>query len=195
MIAARLSALALLAAVSVPALALAQGYAPPPPGANAPGPDGQRGPGDFRQRMQAHEAERMAALHSVLRIRADQDSAFQAFVAAMRPQPRTGERQPGAQGARGDMSQLTTPERLDRMAQMMDQREARRRAEFQRRATATKTLYAALDTDQRRVLDALPELTGGHGWGKGGGGGRMGHGSHGLAMGDRPMGPPPAPGA
>jgi hypothetical protein len=78
------------------------------------------------------------------------------------------------------MTAMTTPERLDRMAQMMDQRETRRRAAFERRAAATKALYAALSPEQRHTLDALPALEGhgDHGWGRGG---------------EHPMGPPPPP--
>jgi hypothetical protein len=55
------------------------------------------------------------------------------------------------------------------MDQRMRERTARREEMFARRAAATKALYAALGPDQRRTLDALPLLRGGHrqGWGKG----------------------------
>ena len=190
---ARASALALLAATLAPCIALAQGSgaAPPPPGAAAPGHD-HRDPGAVRERMQAHRAERLQALRTVLRIRPDQEPAFQAYAAAVGPQPRTGG--PDHQGAEGGAptGQLTTPQRLDRIAQRMEEGEARRHAAFQRRADATKALYAALDPQQRQALDALPELMGfgGHGWGKGGQGGHRG-GGHDDG---RPMGPSSAQG-
>jgi hypothetical protein len=194
MIADRVGALALLAAVAVPGFALAQAYgAPPqPPGAEgaarwAPG----AGRGDMRQARQEREAQKLKALHDVLRIRPDQESAFQAYAAALRP-PAHGD---GAAGAapmhheRGEFAQMTTPQRLDAMAKRMDERVNRMRARFQHRADATKALYAALSPDQQRTLDALPELEGraGHGGGKGEG---MGRGPHG---GMPPMGPPPPP--
>jgi hypothetical protein len=64
------------------------------------------------------------------------------------------------------------------MAQRMQDHMARRQAAFQRRAAATKALYASLSPEQRRAIDALPMLRGGHGgWGTGPGGhGMDGHG-------------------
>ncbi len=189
---ARLGAFALVAALAAPALATAQGYGapPPPPPAGqgaAPWSHGEGHHGDRRQGMQAHEQKRLQALREILRIRPDQDGAFQAYAAALRPEPDAGGWRGGEPGGdRAQMAQLTTPERLDRMAKMMDEHENRRRAAFERRASATKALYAALSPDQRRVMDALPELEGhdGHGWGKGG---EMGPGPHGG------MAPPPPP--
>jgi protein CpxP len=186
---ARLGALALLAAVAAPIVSLAQGYGAPPAPAGGPAM-APRDHGDMRQEMEAHEQARIQAMHEVLRIRPDQDGAFQAFVAAMHPQPPAdGWRHEEPGGGHAAMARMTTPERLDRMAQLMDARESRRRAEFQRRATATKALYAALSPEQRQIMDALPALEGhgGHGWSKDD---DMGHGRNG---GMSPMGPPPPP--
>ncbi len=198
----RRGAVALMAVLAAPALALAQGYqgppsngAPPPPGQGAPWAHGPGGARDPREAIEAHGHGRLQALHDILRIRPDQESAFQAFAAAHHPEHAAdGWRRDGQDHDRTDMAQLTTPERLDRMGQMMDERETRRRAALERRATAAKTLYAALSPDQRKVMDALPTLEGhgDHGWGDHGWGGRgdMGHG-----MGPGPHGPmaPPAP--
>jgi hypothetical protein len=194
----RLGALALLASVAAPALAIAQGYgAPPPPappGAPAPGwSNGPDGHGDWGLAMADHKQRRLKALHDLLEIRPEQEGAFQAYAAALTPPPHAGGwKQDGAgHGHAGPMAPMTTPQRLDRMAQMMDERETYRRAEFERRAAATKALYAALSPEQRRTMDALPALEGhgDHGWDQGG---WMGHGPHGDGM--APMGPPPPSG-
>ena len=66
---------------------------------------------------------------------------------------------------------MTTPERLDAMGRIMDERTQRMRERFQRRAAAVKALYAALSPDQRHTLDALPGLMG-PGMGMGGDRGR-----------------------
>jgi hypothetical protein len=170
MIAARLSTLALIAALAGASSVLAQ----EPPAA----PSAQRtwDPAQMRARMEEHHAQRLHALHDVLGIRPDQEAAFAAFAAAMRP-PEGGRQgvRPGGMGAdRGGLANLTTPERLDRMQELF----ARRQEMFARRAAATKALYSALGPEQRRTLDALPLLRGGHrgGWG----------GGHG--MGDRDRG-------
>jgi hypothetical protein len=137
-------------------------------------------PAQMRARMEARHAERLKALHDVLAIRPDQEGAFQAFAATMQHPPRpagAGSRTMG--GDRAAMANLTTPERLDRMAQRMQERTAKRQEAFARRAAATKALYAALGPDQRRTMDALPMLRGGHGERHGGWGKGRGWGGHG----------------
>jgi periplasmic protein CpxP/Spy len=176
---ARLPALALVAALAGAVSVQAQDAAAPAPTGAHHGWD----PAQFRARMEAHRAERLKALHDVLAIRPDQESAFQAFASATRPPERT----PGAEPGKGheDLAGLTTPERLDRMAQRMQEREARHQQRFAQRAAATKALYAALDPTQRKAFDSLPLLRGdGHrgGWGRG----RGRFGGHG--MGDKAQG-------
>lgn len=153
---ARLLALTLVAALG--ASTLAQAQPAPQPGMAGPGGGGWNR-GEMRQRMEAHRAEHIKALHDALNIRPDQESAFQAFAASMTPEHR-GERGHDRMDPAADAA-MTTPQRLDRMGQMMDRRIADMREDFQRRATATRTLYAALSPDQRRTLDALPDLRGG----------------------------------
>jgi hypothetical protein len=174
----RLPALALIAALAGASAVQAQD-APSTPG--APAAHRAWDPAQFRARMEARRAERLKALHDVLAIRPDQESAFQAFAAAVRPPERTPGDHPGGKGGdRAQLASLTTPERLDHMAQRMQERTQRRQAAFTRRAEATKALYSALSPEQRRTMDALPLLRGGHegrgGWGKG-----RGHwGGHGM---------------
>lgn len=183
MIAKSLGALAVFTAV-LPAAAAAQSAPPPAAYAHRFG-----GP-DRAARFQEHEARRLKALHDLLQIRPDQEAAFQSFATALRPEPPAGAPM-ATPPARQDMASLTTPERLDRMAKMMADHEARQRARFDRVSAAVKTFYASLSPEQRRAFDALPAL----GFGLGG---HMDDGEHKWAggmnhHGGPPMGPPPPP--
>jgi periplasmic protein CpxP/Spy len=184
MIATRVSALALAAVLGVAAAASAQ----TPPPQRQPGSMGYPAwtPGSEHRRGE-REAAHLKALHDALNIRPDQEQAFQAYAASMRP-AENGERPGGMAAQRLQLASMTTPERVDAMGRMMDERMQRMRERFQRHAAAVKALYAALGPEQRRTLDALPGLMG-RGMGMG-----MGHGM-GKDRGsmDRPrMGPPPA---
>ena len=165
---------------AVSAVALAQ-----PAGPSRVGPPGDEGRWDgaeMRAHAEARHLERAKALHDVLSIRPEQESAFAAFTAAMHP--REGDR--GREGRDrtaddGLPRAMTTPERLDRMKADMDRRFAAMREAFDRRAAATRTLYAALDPHQRVVMDALPGLSGSHG-GMDRDGGMAGRGPMGKGM-------------
>jgi len=176
----RVSALTLAAALAFGAAAQAQTPPPAPPGAEAAGPQQPGSPPDRRQDRAAREAARIAALHQALNIKPDQEQAFNAFAASMRP-PERGQKSSSTRPSREALAAMTTPQRLDAMGQMMDARISQMRERFQARATATKTLYAALSPDQRRTLDALPDLMG-----RGG----MGRSPHGGMDGRPGMGPP-----
>ncbi len=163
--------LGLAAALGLAIAADAQTPPPPPPG----GPAGDTAkawrPGEMREHREARRAEHMKALHDVLAIRAEQEGAFQAFAAAMAPEPGPGlgewRRGPGREGDRDGAphGRPTTPERLDLMLKRFDEHAARMRAAIERRAAATKSLYAALSPEQQRTLDALPGLIGRGDWG------------------------------
>ncbi|MBV8685040.1 MAG: Spy/CpxP family protein refolding chaperone [Caulobacteraceae bacterium] len=176
---------ALIATAALAAPAAAQNEPSTAPSTHRPG-----GPEGMAGRFHEHEARRLKALHDVLEIRPDQEPAFQAFAAALQAQP--SEREPEAAPPEQDMSALTTPERLDRVAKQMREREARRRARFERFSGAVKTLYVALSPEQKRAFDALPDLMGlaGHM-----GGGPMTAGGMDRHFGDHRMGPPSPPGA
>jgi periplasmic protein CpxP/Spy len=162
------SLVALSAAACLSTASFAQdagpGGAPPPP---PPAGDHEH----FAERMREHAEARAKALRDILNLRPDQEAAFQAFLAAMKPPEHPGEM--GAEHR--DMAaaaRLTTPQRLDKMAARM----AEHQAEFQRHADAVKRFYAALSPEQQRAFDAL------HGM-------MMGEGRHGPMMGPGPMGP------
>lgn len=181
----KISALALAAALSFSAVAIAQD-APPAPATHQ---------GGDREAMRKHMREHMAAhvkmLHDALNIRPDQESAFNAAAAAMHP--REGDMGAGDHPMDGDhdrmgaehaaMANMSTPERLDMMARKMDEHAARMHEHMQQVIGAVKSLYAVLSPEQRRTFDALSLLMG-HEHEMGG----MGH-EHGMGegrMGDEP---------
>ena len=121
------------------------------------------GRGDLRAQ------EMMTDLHTILRIRPDEEGAFQAFAANMAPRGR--ERMQEAQGERN----MTTPQLIDQM----DAHKAAHDAEERQRGQAVKRFYAALSPEQQQVFDALHRLTVDHN------GGWRGHGhGHGSVMDD-----------
>lgn len=120
----------------------------------------ERGPPspEMEKEMAEHRAQMARDMHTVLRLRPDQEKAWEAFQAAMTPPPRP-DKPPGPppMGA-------TTPERLDLMGKHMAQMEAHRA----RMDAATRAFYAALSPEQQQVFDALERLRGPHGGGPGG---------------------------
>ncbi len=153
--------------ITLAASASAQQDRPPPPGADA-GQGRHWDQGEAREGFEARREQRQKVLHDALGLRADQEGAWQAFIASSHR--RDGERGPGMRHRDGDEGQrveISTPERLDRMAQRMAERQAR----FAQRADAIKRFYAALDPRQQKTFDALLEE------GRGGMGG-FGHHHH-----------------
>jgi hypothetical protein len=99
------------------------------------------------ERMQAHRAERLAALKQKLRLTPAQEGAWSSFAAAQQPPARAaGKGRPD----RAELAKMTTPQRLDRM----QTRHAERSAMFTKRIDATRSLYAALTPEQQKTFDA-----------------------------------------
>lgn len=96
------------------------------------------------ERMQQYHAERQAKLKAELKLSAEQEPAWAAFVARTAHEPRAMKA-----GAREDWSKLTTPERLDKMQAL----KAERDAQMAKRIDATKSFYAALTPEQQKVFD------------------------------------------
>lgn len=155
-----------LAALSLCSAAIAQDQpAPPPPGGD------MHHHGDHAEWRKAHEERRARFLHDILNIHPDQETAFQAFLADMRP-PMRDHKDGGDHKNWGDhkdagAAPLTTPERLDKMAAFMSKHMAERQAAFQHRADAVRRFYAVLSPEQKRAFDALHDRggMGGHGFG------------------------------
>ncbi|MGE0099312.1 MAG: Spy/CpxP family protein refolding chaperone [Hydrogenophaga sp.] len=96
------------------------------------------------ERMQKKMAARQAQLKSELKLTAEQEPAWNAFVARTQPLAH-----PAPRGPREDWSKLTTPERLDKMQAIKTERDAR----MAQRTEAIKSFYAALNADQKKVFD------------------------------------------
>ena len=121
-------------------------------------------------KMEAMMAKRLNELKAKLKITPAQEGSWSAFTAAMKPPARMEPHRPDP----AEMEKLTTPERIDKMRPMRAQRMAEMQAQMDKREDATKTLYAMLDTEQKKVLDAAhSKLMKRSGERKG-----MGHGPH-----------------
>ncbi len=122
---------------------------------------------EMQKKHADRHAARMARLKTELKITPAQEPAWNAFVARTAHTPR----QPAAAE---DWSQLTTPQRLDKMQAL----HAQRTAEMTQRVEATKSFYAALTPEQQKAFDAQRGLQraglkgehrmGGHGGDRGG---------------------------
>ncbi len=112
----------------------------------------------FHARWEAHRAAHLSALKEKLKLKPEQEAAWTTFASASQP----GEHPMGMdrQAMRGEFAKLTTPQRLDKMLDMADQRHAK----MAERAQAIKTFYAQLTPEQQRVFDA-EAMPGRHGGG------------------------------
>ena len=108
-------------------------------------------------KMQERIAKRQAELKQKLQITAGQEAAWTSFTTAMKPAPRP-------QRDRAAFAALSTPDRIDQMRTLRNQRIA----EMDRRADATKAFYAVLSAEQKKVFDAETLRRGHHGHGHGG---------------------------
>ncbi len=132
--------------LSIAAAGYAQDQGPPP----ATGQADRWDPAAMHARMQARRTAQERRLHDALGLHPDQEAAWQAFVTAV--QPPDGAHRWGEDHDRGGpRPELTTPERLDRMAKRMQEREAR----FHQHAEAVKRFYVVLDARQQKTFDAL----------------------------------------
>lgn len=129
----------LLAALAASALtALAQ----PAPGPSSTQPDSERR-ARLQERVKQHVAQRASDLKAQLELSAEQEAAWNTYVAAMKPPARP------LLPNRADIAKLSTPERLDRMRELRQQREA----EFDQRDAATRTFYGTLSAEQKKIFD------------------------------------------
>jgi len=114
-------------------------------------------------RMQAMMEKHDAMLKAQLKLTPAQEGAWTAFVEARKPAAAPADMQ------RPDpieMAKLTTPERLDKMKALREERMKTMTAAMAKHDEATRAFYAALTPDQQKVFDAVT-LPGPHG-------GRMG---------------------
>lgn len=121
------------------------------------GPEGHMGRMD-PAKMQAMVAQRAEALKAQLKLTPEQEPAWQTFMAAMKPDARAMPQRP----SREEMDKLTTPERIDKMRALRDQQHKDMQAAMDKRDEATKTFYATLNADQKKVFDAHHMRMGDH---------------------------------
>ena len=106
-------------------------------------------PGNHRHEMMAKRmADRQDKLKTALQLQPGQEATWNAYAASRQP-PQAMQR-PDPQA----WSQLTTPQRLDKLQALKAERDARQ----QRMAEATRALYASLNADQQKVFDKLGPL-------------------------------------
>lgn len=99
-------------------------------------------------KWEARRAEHLSELKEKLKLRPDQEVAWNTFASATQP----GMRRAGAdrQAMRGEFEKLNTPQRLDRMLAMSELRRTR----MLERTQAIKAFYAQLSPAQQSVFDA-----------------------------------------
>jgi periplasmic protein CpxP/Spy len=115
--------------------------------------DGQDGT-KLTERMQQRMNQRHAALHDKLKLNAEQEAAWKAFIAGATP-PAIGMRM-----NREEMVKLSAPERMEKMLGFMKDREARMMA----RLVELKKFYAVLTPEQQKIFDAESNPRRRHGW-------------------------------
>lgn len=111
-------------------------------------------------RMSNMDAKRdayLASLKQKLNLQPAQEAAWNAFTSAS--QFGAGNQRLDRKAMRDEMQKLSTPERLDKMQAMAEQRQAR----MLERSKAIKAFYAQLTPEQQSVFDAARMLKGPHG--------------------------------
>ena len=112
------------------------------------------------------QAKHAAKLRAELKLTAQQEPAFAAFMAAGKPAGRQDARMGGE---RASLAALPAPQRMQQRIERQKQRTAR----METRLTALNNLYAVLTPEQRQVLDSKAMRLGGKHRGQ-----RGGHGGH-----------------
>ncbi len=128
-------------------------------------------------RIKAGHERHLQELKSKLQLSTEQEGRWATFAGTMTPPPdRAG---PGErQAQRAELAQLNTPERIDRLKALRQQRQAEMNAWADRRGEAAKAFYASLSPQQKKVFDEETARLMQHRGGQGPRphGGRHGHG-------------------
>ena len=109
-------------------------------------------------KMQAMVAKHHAALKAKLKITPAQEPAWTAFTEAMKPPAFLQDKRQD----RAALEQLSTPERIDKMHALRTQRATDTMAAMDKRDDATKTFYATLSPEQKKVFDSEHARMGQH---------------------------------
>lgn len=133
------------AALGSASLSLWAQSAPP---AASPAPAAQSMHGQMMPGMKARHEQHLQELKTKLQLSAQQEPAWTAFASAMA--------MPAQRPARPDwneVAKLSTPERIDRMKALRQQRQTEMNALMDRRGEASKAFYASLNSEQKKVFD------------------------------------------
>ncbi|MDT8990344.1 Spy/CpxP family protein refolding chaperone [Curvibacter sp. APW13] len=125
---------------------------------------GQRDPA----KMGAMMAKRADALKAQLKLTPEQEPAWNAWVSAMKPDAKSKPQRPN----REELDKLSTPERIDKMRALRNEQHSAMMAEMDKRDQATKTFYASLNAEQKKVFDNQHMRMAGHERGQAGGAGK-----------------------
>lgn len=130
---------------------------------------------EMQKQMAERHAQRLERLKTELKLTPAQETAWKAYAARTEPTP------PKAPAAAQDWSKLTTPQRMEAMQALHNERSA----EMSKRIDATKAFYAQLTPDQQKVFDTQSGLqrAGMKGEPRRGGHGRHGGDHHGMGGG------------
>lgn len=175
------SGYASFAQTAAPTTPAADAQARPPMAAASgarPQHGGMRGPMD-PAKMEAMVAKHHAALKAKLKITAEQEGAWTSFTTAMKPPASMMEHK---RPDRSEMDKLTTPERIDKMRALRTQHMADMTAAMDKRDEATKSFYAVLNADQKKIFDAEHTRMGGRHHGEH----HRGGGASGTPQGEKP---------
>lgn len=117
-------------------------------------------------KMDAMVAKRQGEIKAKLKIMPDQEAAWSAFSAAMKPPAGAMEhKRPDP----AEMAKLSTPDRIDKMRAMRAERMQQMSTEMTKREDAIKAFYAVLNAEQKKTFDeGHLRIMSGHG-------GRHGH--------------------
>jgi periplasmic protein CpxP/Spy len=105
------------------------------------------------EKMAAHFEKRQSELHDKLKLNANQEGAWKAYLARIKPVA------PQNRPDRAEIEKLPTPERMDRMFGFMQERQKH----MADRIAATKEFYAVLTPEQQKTFDAEFQAGKGHG--------------------------------
>lgn len=104
---------------------------------------GQYGQRAFSGHFGEHMAKQQQALHDALKLAPDQEGAWKKFTDSMQPPAKP------ESGKRPDWSNLSTPERADKMLEFSKAHQER----MVEHATALKAFYATLNPEQKKTFD------------------------------------------
>lgn len=99
--------------------------------------------GRFHEQRMGRIEQHQKQLHDALKLKPEQESAWQKFTESMRS-PARPER-----SNREDWAKLTTPERAEKMLDLAKQRQER----MAEHVAALKTFYAVLTPEQKKIFD------------------------------------------